>query len=63
MKPDISPIEDIYFLLKKNYNNLLMHEKKVPFFAKIVKQNHLKSNIKVIANFWNDILFDTLLYR
>ncbi len=40
-----------------------MHEKKVPFFAKIVKQNHLKSNIQVIANFWNDILFDTLLYR
>lgn len=33
MKPDISPIEDIYFLLKKNYNNLLMHEKKGALFC------------------------------
>jgi len=34
-----------------------------PFFEEIVQHNHLEKHIQVIANFWNDILFDTLLYR
>lgn len=61
MKPDILSIEDIHFVIKKFYDNLLTDGKVTPFFENIVQQNHLESHIQVIANFWNDILFDTLL--
>lgn len=63
MKTDISSIQDIQLIITKFYEKLLIDKKMAPFFDDIVQQNHLKNHIQVIANFWNDILFDTLLYR
>jgi len=63
MKPDISSFEDIHFIITKFYDKLLIDKKMEPFFEEIVQHNHLEKHIQVIANFWNDILFDTLLYR
>lgn len=62
MKPDISSLQDINFIITKFYDKLLADSKMIPFFEEIVAQNHLEEHIKIISDFWNDILFDTVTY-
>jgi hemoglobin len=62
-KPDISSREDIKLIIEKFYDLLLEDKKMLPFFKEIVQQNHLKKHISDIADFWNDVLFDTNSYK
>lgn len=62
MISDISSIQDIEIIITKFYEKLLMDEHMRPFFEEILEQDHLKQHIQVIAQFWNDILFDTNEY-
>lgn len=59
MISDISSIQDIEIIITKFYEKLLMDEHMRPFFEEILEQDHLEQHIQVIAQFWNDILFDT----
>jgi len=62
MKPDISSREDIKLIITKFYELLLADLKMIPFFEDMVAQNHLEEHLETIADFWNDILFDTNSY-
>ena len=63
MKPDISSRKDLEIILSNFYTKLLMDEKMQPFFEEIVANNQLEHHLEIITNFWEDILFDTTLYR
>ena len=47
MKKDISSREDIHFIITEFYKKLISDSEMLPFFEKIVQQNHLDFNKKV----------------
>ena len=63
MKLDISSLKDIKYILSEFYNKLLMDEKMLPFFEEIICNNQLEHHLEIITDFWEDILFDTTLYK
>jgi hemoglobin len=63
MKLDISSRKDIKSILSEFYNKLLMDEKMLPFFEEIICNNQLEHHLEIITDFWEDILFDTTLYK
>ena len=63
MKLDISERKDIKLIITKFYDKLLSDEKMLPFFIDIVNKNQLEHHLEIIADFWNDILFDTITYQ
>jgi hemoglobin len=63
MKLDISSRKDIKFIISEFYNKLLVDEKMMPFFEEIVSNNQLEHHLEIITDFWEDILFDTTLYK
>lgn len=63
LKSDISAREDIKKIITKFYDKLLDDEKMLPFFNEIVEQNHLEQHVEMITDFWNDMLFETIMYK
>ncbi len=63
MKSDIASLQDIKLIITKFYEKLLNDAQMKPFFEEIVQQNQLEHHIQIIANFWNDILFDSHSYH
>ena len=63
MKPDITSLEDIKFIITKFYDKLLSDDKMLPFFKDIVQQDQLEHHLEIVTDFWNDILFDTITYK
>lgn len=63
MKPDISSRADIEFIVKSFYDKLLLDEEMRHFFQDFVDKNSLSHHLKIIADFWEDILFQTNNYK
>tara|TARA_B110000090_G_scaffold198735_1_gene237925 strand:+ start:653 stop:1036 length:384 start_codon:yes stop_codon:yes gene_type:complete len=63
MKLDISSRKDIKCILILFYEKLLADEKMAPFFEEIVVNKQLDHHLEIITDFWQDILFDTTLYK
>ena len=63
MKADISSRKDIEQIISKFYEKLLVDEKMMPFFSDTAIENQLEHHLEVITDFWNDIIFNTILYR
>tara|TARA_R110002124_G_scaffold55559_1_gene156986 strand:+ start:974 stop:1354 length:381 start_codon:yes stop_codon:yes gene_type:complete len=63
MKKDISSREDIHFIITEFYKKLISDSEMLPFFEKIVQQNHLEKHIDIITDFWQDILLYTNTYN
>jgi hemoglobin len=60
MKQDVSSRKDSKQLIIKFYDKLLVDEKMIPFFIAFVKENQLEHHFEIIADFWNDIIFDSV---
>jgi hemoglobin len=63
MKTDISLRKDLKLLLSKFYEHLLADEKMMPFFQEMLAENQLEPHLEIITDFWNDIIFDSILYQ
>lgn len=63
MVSDITSKEDIHDIITKFYELLLHDPLMNPFFQPILEENQLAFHIKIIVNFWSDILFDTPIYK
>ncbi|KOY50638.1 group III truncated hemoglobin [Polaribacter dokdonensis] len=63
MKPDIASRKDIHFIISSFYDKLLSDESMFPFFEEITNNNELSAHLESIADFWNDVLFDTVTYK
>ena len=61
-KTDISNRADIDFLITEFYNKLMVDDLLSHFFTQVVKID-LPAHIPVIADFWDNILFDSMVYR
>jgi hemoglobin len=63
LKTDISSRKDIKVIITNFYDLLLIDEKMIPFFEKIIKENQLEHHLEIITDFWEDILFDGNRYQ
>lgn len=62
MKKDITTREDIEVLLNSFYNSLLQDNSINYIFTEVAKLD-IKTHIPIIADFWDDILFNTYKYK
>ena len=60
---DIRSREDLEKIISLFYNRLVQDKSLYPFFKEIVEQGTLESHLKVIVDFWEDILFQTYKYH
>ena len=63
MKTDISSREDIYLIISEFYKKLLSDDLMLPFFEEIIAKNSLEHHLEIIADFWQDIVFDSSIYK
>jgi len=63
MKKEIETRDEIHFIISTFYNKMIDDVEMYPFFEKFVVHNTLEKHLETITNFWQDILFDTTLYR
>lgn len=62
MKKDITTRKDIELIVTEFYNKLLLDNNINHFFQHILDKNDLDEHLKIIVNFWQDILFGTINY-
>lgn len=60
---DISSRKDIKFIISSFYKKLLENELMLPFFSDFLAENLLEKHLETITDFWQDVLFDTILYK
>lgn len=63
MKTDISSREDIYLIISEFYKKLLSDDLMLPFFEEIIAENSLEHHLEIITDFWQDIVFDSSIYK
>tara|TARA_R110002073_G_scaffold72537_1_gene177658 strand:+ start:691810 stop:692184 length:375 start_codon:yes stop_codon:yes gene_type:complete len=63
MKSDIQNRKDINLFTTQFYDKLLSDKEIQHFFEAIIKNNTLESHLKIVADFWEDLLFQTLNYQ
>ena len=63
MMPNIKSREDLEKIISLFYNKLVQDQSLYPFFKEIVEQGALDTHLKIIVDFWEDILFHTHKYH
>jgi hypothetical protein len=63
MKKEIENREDLYLLVSEFYVKLLNDDSIKYFFDDLMAENGLEGHLKVLVDFWENILFFTGTYR
>lgn len=63
MKKDIENRDDIYALVKTFYVKLMSDENMMHFFEDFKDPTHLEAHLKILVDFWDNILFYSGGYR
>jgi len=63
MKKEIENREDLYLLVSEFYVKLLNDDSIKFFFDDLMAENGLEDHLKVLVDFWENILFFTGTYR
>lgn len=63
MKPDIQSRQDLETIIPNFYKKLISDQTLFPFFEEIVNTNSLEHHLSIIIDFWQDLLFQTYLYK
>jgi hemoglobin len=63
MKKEIENREDLYLLVSEFYVKLLNDDSIKYFFDDLMAENGLEDHLKVLVDFWENILFFTGTYR
>lgn len=63
MKKEIENREDLYLLVSKFYEKLLIDKKINYFFDELLLEDGLEEHLQVLVDFWENILFFTGTYR
>jgi hemoglobin len=63
MKKEIENREDLYLLVSEFYVKLLNDDSIKHFFDDLMAENGLEDHLKVLVDFWENILFFTGTYR
>lgn len=63
MKRDIENRDDLYEIVKSFYKKLLNDAEIRHFFVQFLDENHLEAHLKILVDFWDNILFFSGGYR
>lgn len=63
MLKEIKNRDDLYLLVSKFYEKLLVDTKINHFFEDIVENNELEKHLQILVNFWDNMLFYTGVYK
>jgi len=63
MKRDIQSRKDLEIIIANFYKKLISDQMLFPFFEEIVNTNSLEHHLSIIVDFWQDLLFQTYLYK
>ena len=63
MRKDITNSDDLYLIVKLFYVKLMKDEKMKSFFVEFENPELLEEHLKILVNFWDNILFYSGGYR